>query len=275
MPVARLTLPVFRCCVASLLLESLAALPFAAPETEAAQAGSPAANTVRTEQLIIDYTNRYRVQQGRTSLAPGTTLSRTARYFADYMATAYKYGHRADGRQPWERAKMHGYDFCLVSENIAYRYNSAGFTAEELASAFFDGWKTSTDHRKNMLDADVTETAVAISQNKQTGYYFAVQLFGRPKSQMLTFSMANQTGSTFKYKVDGSEFPLPPLYTRSHSRCRQPVVEVELQESQRKGKRRFYPRHGDALAIVFNQRGEPGLEVKNPALNPSPPTRAR
>jgi hypothetical protein len=188
------------------------------------------------------------------------------------MAKAYKYGHRADGHQPWERARMHGYDYCLVSENIAYRYNASGFTSEELAAAFFDGWKNSTEHRKNLLDADVTQIGVAISRNKDTGYYFAVQMFGRPKSQIIEFRITNQTSATFKYKVDGDEFALPPAYNRAHSRCRQPKVQIALADPQQGAPvREFFPRHGDECRIVRGAEGRVQLEVRNKALG-APPT---
>lgn len=36
------------------------------------------------------------------------------------MAKTGKYGHAADGRKPAERAAAHGYEYCIVRENIAY-----------------------------------------------------------------------------------------------------------------------------------------------------------
>lgn len=38
--------------------------------------------------------------------------------------------------------------YCIVSENIAHQYNSLGFTTEELAEQFVQGWKNSPGHRK-------------------------------------------------------------------------------------------------------------------------------
>ena len=86
----------------------------------------------------------------------------TAQAFADYMARTDRYGHTADGNQPSDRAKARGYDYCIVLENIAYAFNSEGFTGEKLAGQFVTGWQNSPGHRRNMLDPDVTETGVAV-----------------------------------------------------------------------------------------------------------------
>jgi uncharacterized protein YkwD len=110
-------------------------------------------------------------------------LARTVRDFVDFMARTDRYGHEADGKQPADRARGHGYDYCLVSENIAYQYNSAGFRTAALARDFVEGWKHSPQHRKNMLEPAATQTAVAVARSEKSGRYYAVQMFGRPKSE--------------------------------------------------------------------------------------------
>src|SRR5262249_14670175 len=147
-------------------------------------------------------------------------LTETVRYFADYMASNDKYGHAADGEQPSDRAKKHGYAFCVIAENIAYEYKSTGFTTEELAKGFVEGWKNSPEHRKNMLDRDVTEIGVAIARSQKTGYYYAVQMFGRPESDQIKFQIINRSGVAVKYELAGEKFSLPPDYSRTHSQCR-------------------------------------------------------
>src|SRR5262249_46807432 len=146
----------------------------------AKQAGSP--DLSRAVEIIVRRTNEFRQKEGRGKVEVDPKLTEAALYFAGFMAKTNKYGHDADGRAPADRAKEHGYEICIIAENIAYEFKSAGFKTEELGQQFFDGWKHSPPHRKNMVDPDVTEIGVAIAQSPETGYYYAVQLFGRPKS---------------------------------------------------------------------------------------------
>ena len=71
-----------------------------------------------------------------------------------------------------------------------------------------------------MLEPDATETGVAVARNPESGYFFAVQMFGRPKSLAIEFRIANRSGETVRYRVDDQTFDLPPRYTRTHQTCR-------------------------------------------------------
>ena len=131
------------------------------------------------ERLILERTNQFRSSEGVRRVAVDTRLASAARAFAKYMADTGRYGHEADGRKPSQRVKVHGYQYCVVSENISYQYSSEDFGTAELASRYFEGWKKSPGHRRNMLEASVTDTAVAVERSARTGRYYAVQLFGR------------------------------------------------------------------------------------------------
>ena len=161
-------------------------------------------------------TNQFREQEKLTRVEVNPQLQKTAQYFADYMARTHRYGHQADGSTPDERTKKFGYDYCIVAENIAYEYNSAGFTTAELASEFFEGWKASPGHRKNMLDPDVIETGLAIAQGVDSGYFFAVQVFGRPKSKAVEFTITNAAPIAVEYKMGDRTFTLEPRHIRTH-----------------------------------------------------------
>jgi uncharacterized protein YkwD len=180
------------------------------------------------KKFITDRTNEFRESEKRQRVEVNPKLEKTARYFADYMARTGRYGHTADGSDPADRAEDHGYDYCIVLENIAYAFDSEGFTTGELGKKFFEGWKHSPPHRRNMLDADVVETGVAVARSEKTGYYFAVQMFGRPKSLAIEFRVKNRSPETVSYKVGDREFTLPPRYTRTHEQCRPPEVKFEL-----------------------------------------------
>lgn len=171
-------------------------------------------------QQIIGRTNAFRKQKNRRPVEADPQLNEAAAYFADYMARTSQYGHEADGGSPAGRANRYGYEHCIISENIAYQYNSAGFTREELASSLVEGWKRSASHRRNMLDSDVSDTGVAVARSAKTGYYYAVQMFARSKSSTIAFGIANRSGTTVAYRLGDERFSLPPRLTRSHERCR-------------------------------------------------------
>jgi uncharacterized protein YkwD len=186
----------------------------------------------RAATVIISRTNSFRQDQGRQPVEIHPILTATAQDFATYMARTDRYGHSADGNQPAERAKQHGYAYCLVSENIAYQYSSAGFTPAELVSGFVEGWQQSPGHRQNMLAPEVTETGVAVAQSDESGYYYAVQMFGRPQSLMVEFGITNMSDATVRYRIEDETFPLPPRYTRTHQRCQTTAVTFQWPTGQ-------------------------------------------
>jgi hypothetical protein len=157
-------------------------------------------------------------------LTTNAKLAAAAAEFAKFMARTDKFSHTADGKEPWERATAHGYEYCIVLENIAYQASSKGFTTEKLVDGFMKGWKESPGHRKNMLDKDVTEIGVAVAYSKDTNKYFAVQMFGRPKSEEIVFKVSNQAGATVRYWVDGKAQSIEPRYTITHRQCRPPEL---------------------------------------------------
>ena len=208
----------------------------------------------RTAELIVGRTNAFRKDQGEEPVQPDEKLMATARYFADYMARTDEYGHTADGSRPADRAKKHGYEYCLVSENIAYAYDSRGFTAQKLADKFVTGWKESPGHRKNMLDADVTDTGVAVARSETTGYYYAVQMFGRPKSRAIEFSIDNRSGDEVTYAIGDESFTLPPRYVRTHTLCRPGRVAFHW-PGEKAEPTTLTPRGGDKLVVARDGDG--------------------
>lgn len=198
---------------------------------------------------IIEKTNEFRKQEGKAPVVENNKLMETARYFADYMAINDRYGHTADETRPADRAKKHGYEYCIVLENIAYQYSSAGFTTDKLGTKFFDGWKNSPGHRRNMLDADVTESGVAIARSENTGYYYAVQLFGRPKSQSIEFQISNRSLSPVTYQLDEETFTLEPRYIRTHTRCRPPQLSLQA-SGEAKEVESVKPATGERFVVV-------------------------
>lgn len=221
---------------------------------------------VEVARLVVQKTNAYRKEQGLTEVKANRQLSEAVQYFAQYMAKTNQYGHTADGKHPWERANSHGYDYCLVSENIAYKFNSLGFETAQLAEEFFQGWKNSPEHRKNMLDSAVSETAVAVAKSPETGYFYAVQMFGRPKSQSIDFEIVNHSTTAVEYSLEDRSFPLPPGYTRKHQQCRPLQVTFRWPEGAQGDKTSREPKDGDRF-IVTDEGGK--LQVKKERARPS------
>lgn len=196
---------------------------------------------------IISRTNSFRQEEGRRKLEVNPKLTETARYFAEFMSRTDKYGHHADGNRPAQRAKKRGYDYCIVSENIAYEFNSAGFTTEELTHGFFQGWKHSPGHRENMLKPNVTEIGAAVARSEQSGYYYAVQMFGRPKSLSIEFQITNNSTTAIEYKLGRRTFPLPPRHVRTHQMCH--PEELIFRWPGKQKSTAVQPNNGDRYAI--------------------------
>ncbi|SFH87281.1 CAP domain-containing protein [Planctomicrobium piriforme] len=177
------------------------------------------ADLEKVNAAITQQTNAFRKEEGKGPVEVSDKLQQTANDFAAYMAKTGRYGHQADDQTPSQRASAHGYDFCSLKENIAMQFNSVGFSTGALSQAFFQVWKNSPPHRANMLSDEVTETAVAVAQSQETGAFFAVQLFARPKSQAIEFDIANRTDGELRYKVGETEFTSPEGIIRRHMLC--------------------------------------------------------
>ena len=103
-----------------------------------------------------------------------------------------------------------------------------------------------------MLDADVTETGVAVARSEETGYYYAVQMFGRPKSKAFEFKVTNQSDAAVEYVIGDRAFQLPPGLTRTHQRCR--PSEVTFRWPGAEGEARVVqPSNGDRFVVLKEQ----------------------
>jgi uncharacterized protein YkwD len=206
---------------------ALLSVPTFAQDEKAPRPPGDTADVAKVTALIVDRTNDFRKAEKREPVKVNAELTKAAEYFARFMADTGKYGHEADDQKPSDRARKHGYDYCLVLENIAYQYSSEGFNTDDLATGLVKGWKESPGHRKNMLDPDVTETGVAVARSEKTGYYYAVQMFGRPKSAAIVFKVANQADVALEYTIGEEKFTLDPRYTQTHTRCRPSEVAFQ------------------------------------------------
>jgi uncharacterized protein YkwD len=214
------------------------------------------ADTDQAAQQIVDATNRFRQQEDLQAVSIDPALGQAARDFAGYMARTNKYGHTADGQRPAERASQQGYEYCIVLENIAYQYSSAGFPTDQLAARFVQGWKDSPGHRKNMLDPDVTQTGVGVAHSEKSGVYYAVQMFGRPESERFEFQVVNRSGEEVQYTIGERTIPLPPRATVTHQRCRPSQLTFQGSDDSQPQPVTVKPQPGSKLIIQRGPSGE-------------------
>ena len=213
----------------------------------------------QVEALIVEGTNDFRRSADLPPVAPNARLTSAAADFAAYMARTDRYGHEADGRSPAQRATAHGYDYCIVLENIAYEQSSIGFRTRELGAAFVDGWRRSPPHRRNMLDPAVVDTGVAVGHSARTGRYYGVQMFGLPHAARISFSIANRSRSPVRYTLGEKSFRLEPGAINTHEQCTPPALT--LRSPGGRADMRVQPKHGQRYAIVPDSAG--GLQLQS------------
>jgi uncharacterized protein YkwD len=230
------------------------------PRADPPTVGQQSADLADVVEGILTRTNAFRHQEGRPPVAANPQLTASAQDFAAFMARTGQLSHTADGQTPEDRAKAHGYDPCLIAENIASQYSSAGFTTEALIEGFFQGWQQSPDHRRNLLEPAATETGIGVARSEQTGAYYAVQLFGRPKSQQIEFHVTNTTDQAIPYAIDGKMVTLPPQATYIHQQCRPPEVTFHWPGTQEN--QTVHPNHGERYTIMRGEAGDFRIEPR-------------
>lgn len=185
----------------------------------AAQAPRERLDLPQIQARIVELTNTVRGRNTLAPVAPDPRLAAAAQRFADFMASTERYGHEADGQRAADRVAAEGYDYCALGENIAYVFNSLGFTPDELAARLLAGWERSPEHRRNLLLASATAIGIGVAQSPNSRRFYAVQLIAQPRSAATTFEVRNATDSAVRYEVDGEGYTLAPGATRTHTRC--------------------------------------------------------
>ena len=98
--------------------------------------------------------NSYRAQSNRAALSVSTKLQTMAERHAQDMAKRGYFSHTGkDGSDIADRAERVGYGYCALAENIAKGQRSL--------SEVMQAWAGSAGHRRNMLNAQVTEFGLA------------------------------------------------------------------------------------------------------------------
>lgn len=215
---------------------------------------------------IIRRTDELRKSEKLPPVSANSALGEAAKYFAEFMATSEKYEHTADGSEPYERAKKHGYDYCIVTENIAVLGPVPKLGAAEMAAEMVKGWQDSPEHRKNLLDPDIRETGVALARSRKTGRYYAVQMLGRQMSDAYRFKISNQTNLKIHYDIDKQNFVLEPGQTHTRGACRLSPIIFRVAKPDPEKKNVVQPRDGDVFVISQDPQG--GVQIKRQESTP-------
>ncbi|MEX1042879.1 MAG: CAP domain-containing protein [Pirellulaceae bacterium] len=226
---------IFTACVSLIFLGSQRANAQSLEEFHKDYLESPAEgpDLSEAEQVILEKTNAFRREHDLPPVEVNDQLTKTAAYFAAFMARTGEYGHTADGNQPSERASLFDYEYCIVSENIAKLRRSAEFTTAELGRGFYEGWLNSPEHRAAMLNPYVTQIGLAIAHDPESDRYYGVQMFGRPRSAAFRFKVINRTAETVSYSLSppgstedqAQTLELPPQAIRTHLQCRPTSID--------------------------------------------------
>jgi uncharacterized protein YkwD len=216
--------------------------------------GQPRADPAAVAALVTQGTNALRASNQLPALRVSRPLTEAAQRFADYMASTEQYGHEADGRRPADRALAHGYEHCIVAENIGYQFSSRGFATEELAERLVDGWEQSPGHRHNMLLPQVVDIGIGIARSERTRRYFGVQMFGRPQTESARFEIANRSDAAIRYELDQQAYTLPARVTRSHQGCFSGSLRVIWPDGP--ASPGFQPRDGARYTVQRDDSGQ-------------------
>ena len=95
----------------------------------------------------------------------------------------------------------------------------------------------------------VTPALAALARSPETGYYYGVQMFGRPRSAAVEVRVSNDSDATVRYRIGERTFPLPPRYTRTHQRCRVEDLAFLWEDGSAQEPKTVHPRNGDHFTV--------------------------
>jgi hypothetical protein len=154
--------------------------------------------------VVVDLTNRERIENKEGSLVVSTSLEQAAKMKAEDMVMHGYFSHESpDGVSPWDWIKRTGYEFAYAGENLAINF----FDSKDVV----DAWMNSTGHRANILDKRYTEIGIGTAKGVYKGKeaLFVVQFFATPTTQtsgeqkMVSIVRSEQTSSRQPQNIAG------------------------------------------------------------------------
>ncbi|MEF2551177.1 CAP domain-containing protein [Aurantimonas sp. A2-1-M11] len=159
------------------VLRLLALLPIALLAACVGSTGSVDIGSTRVisvdRNVALASINAFRAENGLGAVRFDAVLGEAAERQARAMAARGNLSHSLDGALP-SRVASFGYDWAAVSENLGWNYRST--------PAVITGWKGSPGHRRNLLNANVTEIGFAAATGPKGEPYWAL-ILGREKNR--------------------------------------------------------------------------------------------
>lgn len=152
---------------------------FASPQSEAfARETADLRDLGRVRGELLARINAERRRARRQPLSLNAALDQAAQRHAEDMLARSYFAHRSpDGKTVRERARLAGYEWSAIGENLAEGQQSV----DEVVEA----WMRSHGHRENILDRRYTETGfgLALGHDLKKGEYriLWVETFGLPR----------------------------------------------------------------------------------------------
>ncbi len=141
------------------------------------ETGSPYMAAV-ISAVLVDFANQDRAELALPELNVNPVLTAAAQAKANDMAAKGYFAHTSpEGLDSWHWFKEAGYDYQYAGENLAVNFSDSGDVEK--------AWMNSPTHRDNIVNPKYTEIGIAVATGtyQGRGAVFAVQMFGRQKTQ--------------------------------------------------------------------------------------------
>ena len=151
-------------------------------------------DTELLENLILKKINRLRKSKKLLPYKKNKILKLAAKDQCNYLVKIDKLLHTQKNKHkksPMKRVDFYKGNFNGVGENIAYTYLFTNVvsaknkrisvkltTYEQTAEHFFQLWKNSKGHYKNLISKNYNYSGIDFSINKKTNKIFSAQVFG-------------------------------------------------------------------------------------------------
>lgn len=151
-------------------LDVLGGAVVAAGSVPASQPSLPASEEANRVLVLV---NQARAAAGLRPLTLNAALTAASERHANDMAAGNFLSHTgSDGSDPARRVTDAGYNWCIVGENAAQRWDVS-------AQGVFDQWINSPPHRENLLRPEFAEMGLAYAIASDGAVYYAMEMGGR------------------------------------------------------------------------------------------------
>ena len=133
---------------------------------------------------VINFNNQLRKSKNYNPLQSDSILDKMAYLHAYEMATksffAHQNPHNPSLATLKKRAEYLNFNYTVIAENIAYFSGNVNDLKQPLGHLFFNQWKKSKPHYKNMMIKEATRVGLSCVKIDKNGvsYYYAVQVIG-------------------------------------------------------------------------------------------------